>query len=125
MTITKEPIYDAWQNGDLEDVLAARYLMSDLREIESELAPLEAHKAQVREQLSHIVAKAGTISLDGLGRASITAPTLTKSYDTQKLNDLVLQLVDDGYAPIAQLIRACQKTTERAGSLRIEKAKEQ
>lgn len=124
MTMTQDDIFTQWQAGDATDIETARALLSDLREVESEIDTYEEQRARIREQLSHIVARSGTIELAGLGRASLTAPTVTKSYDTKSLNTLVSNLVAEGHFAIAQRIVNTQKTTERAGSLRIEQSRE-
>lgn len=121
--MTSEPtIFEQWQDGDVTDSQALRSLWSDLREVESEIAPLEAQKAQLRDQISHIIARTGTITLPGLGKATITNPSVTVSYDTKKVNELALSLAAT-HPEIAALLVAARKTSERAGSLRIESEK--
>lgn len=115
-------IFDQWQDGDVTDIPALRSLLSDLREVESEIAPLEAQKQALREQIGMIVARVGNQELPGLGRVSITNPSVTVSYDTKKVNELALQLAAS-HPEIAAALVSARKTSERAGSLRIESEK--
>lgn len=115
-------IFEQWQDGDITDTQALRSLWSDLREVESEIAPLDAQKAALREQIGHIIARTGTMTLPGLGRAAITNPSVTVTYDTRKVNELALQLAATHPDIAAQLV-AARKTSERAGTLRIESEK--
>ena len=115
-------IFEQWQDGDVTDIPALRALLSDLREVESEIAPLEQQKSLLREQIGMIVARVGNQELPGLGRVSITNPSVTVSYDTKKVNELALQLTAS-HPEIAALLVAARKTSERAGSLRIESEK--
>lgn len=115
-------IFEEWQDGNVTDIPALRALLSDLREVESEIAPLEQQKAQLRDQIGMIVARAGTQELPGLGRVSITSPSVTVSYDTRKVNEIALALAATHPEIAAQLV-AARKTSERSGSLRIESEK--
>ena len=62
------------------------------------------------------------VSVMPLGKVSITSPSVTYSFDTAKLNNLLADLVESHPEIAAQLVKA-RKTTERAGSLRIEQEK--
>lgn len=115
-------IFEQWQDGDVTDIPALRALLSDLREVESEIAPLEAQKSQLRDQIGLIVARSGTQELPGLGKVSITSPGVSVSYDTKKINELALALTAT-HPEIAALLVAARKTSERSGSLRIESEK--
>lgn len=115
-------VFEQWEAGDLTDIPALRSLWSDLREVESEIAPLEQQKATLREQIGLIVARIGTQEIPGLGRVSITSPSVSVSYDTKKVNELALSLTATHPEIAAQLV-AARKTSERSGSLRIESEK--
>lgn len=47
---TQTDAFQAYQDGDLAPTSALRALWSDLKETESELAPLEAQRQQLRER---------------------------------------------------------------------------
>jgi hypothetical protein len=115
-------IFDQWQDGDVTDIPALRALLSDLREVESEIAPLEAQKNQLRDQIGLIVARVGTQEIPGLGKVLLTAPSVSVSYDTAQINELALQLTATHPEIAAQLV-AARKTSSRVGSLRIEREK--
>jgi hypothetical protein len=113
-------LFAQWQDGTATDIETLRTLWSDLREVESDIAPLEAERQKLRDQISQVVAKTGAVELPGLGKAQITAGTVTKSYDRAALDELIIELTEQGYAPIAQQIAHCRRESMRAGSLRIE-----
>lgn len=115
-------VFEQWEAGDLTDIPALRSLLSDLREVESEIAPLEQQKATLRDQIGLIVARAGTQVLAGLGKVSLTAPSVSISYDTKLITELALQL-SLTHPEIASQLVAARKVSSRAGSLRIESEK--
>lgn len=116
-------IFDDWRDGTISDVEALHAIASDLGEIESQIAPLEAERQTLRDQLSQIVSRlGGRASVSGFGKIELTAPTLTRSYDKKRLDQLIIDLATD--APeLAQLIAACRTEAPRAGSLRITREK--
>ena len=116
-------IFDDWRDGTISDVEALHALASDLGEIESQLAPLEAERQNLRDQLSQIVGRlGGRASVAGFGKLELTAPSLARSYDKKRLDQLIIDLATD--APeLAQLVAACRTESPRAGSLRITREK--
>jgi len=116
-------IFDDWRDGSISDVEALRALASDLGEIESQLAPLEAERQNLRDQLSQIVGRlGGRASVPGFGKIELTAQSLARSYDKKRLDQLIIDLATD--APeLAQLVAACRTEAPRAGSLRITREK--
>ncbi len=52
-------IFTSWQSGGISDREALRALLSDLGEVESQLAPLEAEKIELRAQISEVLAQLG------------------------------------------------------------------
>ncbi len=116
-------IFDDWRDGTISDVEALHALASDLGEIESQLAPLEAERQNLRDQLSQVVNHlGGRASVAGFGKLELTAPSLAKSYDKKRLDQLIIDLATD--APeLAQLVAACRTESPRAGSLRITREK--
>lgn len=107
---------------ELSDMQQLRSLLSDLREEESEMAGHKKKIDELRDRISQIVNRTGTVSLPGLGRLSITAPAVTRSYDTQALDAIVRDLLQS-HPDIAQRIGSTEKKGSRSGSLRIESEK--
>ena len=117
-------IFADWQSGAISDAEALRALLSDLGEVESQIAPLEAERATLRAQLSEVVARlGGKAQANGL-RLILTAPAVVPRYDAKELDLLVEYLRAQGLDDIADHILAARKETARAGMLRINQAKE-
>lgn len=118
-------IYEQWRDGDISDEQAARALALELGEVESELAPLNAQRETLRNELSHIVGKlGGKHAIPGFGELVNTAPSVTTSYDAKRVSDLIVALVAEGQSAWAERLAACQKQSSRAGSLRITREKQ-
>lgn len=115
-------LFQQWQDGDVTDLEALRALWSDLREVESSIAPLEAERQTLRERIGLIVARTGPVQLAGFGKAQITNPSVSAGYDTKKLDSVLAELAQS-YPHAASLVAACRKETARAGGLRIETEK--
>jgi hypothetical protein len=110
-----------WQSGAISDTEALRALLSDLGEVESQIAPLEEERAALRSQLSEVVARlGGRAQANGL-RLTLTAPAVVPRYDAKELDLLVDYLRAQGQDEIADHILAARKETARAGMLRITK----
>src|SRR5262249_8331250 len=100
---------------------ALRALLSDLGEVESQLAPLEEERTTLRAQLSEVVARlGGKAQADGF-RLVLTAPGLVPRYDAKELDHLVLRRRQQGLGEIADQILDARKESARAGQLRITK----
>jgi hypothetical protein len=118
-------VFAEWDAGDLTDYQALRSLAIELGEVQSELSPLRMQEARLRDELSRVLAHAGgKAEVPGFGALLLTQPSVTRSYDTEGLNNLCLQLISDGYGPIAEQIARLRRESSRAGSLRITKEKE-
>ena len=116
--------YSEWDSGSITDTQAVRALAMELGEVSDELATLKAQEARLRDELSRVVAHmGGKAEVAGFGSLAMTAPSVSTTYDTQRLNDLVLALLADGYSDIAESIAACRRQSARAGSLRITRGK--
>ncbi len=98
-------------------------LCYDLQQVEAALAPLEAERTAIRTDLALIIDALGTQELDGFGRLELTAPAIVVSYDRQKVERLMLALIDEGRSELAERISAAKKESHRAGSLRITREK--
>jgi uncharacterized small protein (DUF1192 family) len=95
-------------------------IYSDLAEIESELAHLQAEKERLRNELSILIAEdGGKAVIPGVARMELTAPSITTSYDRKAIYSLVQELVASGHGDIAEAILRCQKQSQRVGTLRI------
>ena len=112
--------FTEWDAGTLTDVQALRVLAMELGKVQSELEPLKAQEARLRDELSRVVAHmGGKADVPGFGQLAMTAPSITNSYDSKRLDDIVMGLIAEGYADIAESIANCRKQSSRAGSLRI------
>jgi hypothetical protein len=120
-TKTTKPAKTAPTYVDPEARLGA--LCYDLAQLEERIAPLEAERQAIRAEISTIIEAIGTQELEGFGRLEITAPALVVSYDRQKVERLMLALIDEGRSEIAERISAARKESARAGSLRITRDK--
>lgn len=115
--------FDDWQDGRLTDDQALRALASDLGEVESQLAPIEAEKAALRDQISRVVERIGGVAqIAGFGKLEITAASVVVSYDKRQIEDLLIDLTTT-HPEIAARLAACRTRGSRAGSLRITREK--
>jgi hypothetical protein len=118
--------YHLWHTGDLTALQAARAIWSDLREIQSELAPLQAQERALRAYLDDIAARNdGKLIVPEFGTLTHLQPTTIASYTRERMDALVAQLAADSAALISkaevvQLITACRKESTREGYLRID-----
>ena len=93
-------------------------LISDLAELDSELAMLTAERDKMRAALSVLVEQAGgKVVLPGIGRAEIRAPVVIEAFDKGALLELATSLTQTGYGSIADEIYHCVKRTARSGGL--------
>lgn len=118
-------IFDDWQQGDITDDQALRALAMELGEVESQLAPIEAEKQALRDQISRVLDRAGGVAtVAGFGKLEITAAAVTVSYDKKQIEDLLIDLTAT-HPDVARRLAACRVRGSRAGALRItrEKAK--
>ena len=113
----------AYTDGELSPLQTARAILSELREIDSELAPHLERKEELRAVLTVLVMAHGTQESDA-GTARWIAPTTGSAYDAKRLDTLMADLLVRGYVEVAQEIAACKKPTSRAGYVKIERGKE-
>lgn len=116
--IIQTDAYQAYQEGDLEPSKAIRALWSDLKEIESDIGPLEAQRAMLRDQIGQVVARHGSMAIKGLGTAAITSPGIVTSYDRAKIERLLIELAGS-HPELAARLAQCRVESSRAGSLRL------
>ncbi|HNP85180.1 MAG: hypothetical protein JST60_08255 [Chloroflexi bacterium SZAS-1] len=111
--------FTEWQSGAISHREALRRLLSDLGEVESQIAPLEAEKAELRTQISEVLAEMGGRAESEGYRLTITSPGVSARYDAKELDQLVDYLLARGDDEIARLILKSRKESARAGQLRI------
>ena len=114
-------IYQDYLDGYASPEQAMAALLNDLGEVEDEIKPLETQKSAIRDAIAMIVAREGAMTV-GDRRAAITAPSAVISYDRAAVDDLALRLAAT-HPDIATELAQCRKTSERAGSLRVEKVR--
>lgn len=122
-------IIDDVSSGQISASDAIRSLVFDLGEIESEIeisvGKLQRERSSLRDQIAIILSISGTdsIKVDGFGSVYMTKPTITKKYDTKKLDRLAMILISQGDHELAQEITACREESERSGYLMIRREK--
>lgn len=117
-------LFSEWEAGDLSSEYTLRELCRALADVEREIASVEVARSELRDQISRVLARVGDkAEIAGFGKVLITAPSVSRSYDTKRLDALIIQLTADGFSPIAQQIAQAAKETARAGGLRIEREK--
>lgn len=94
-------------------------LCTDLAEVESEIAGMEAQRLRLRQQIEPIAQRLGKTTLPGLGTVAITEPGKRVSWDTRALESLLAKLAANGYPQIAEELAAARRETATAASLRI------
>lgn len=110
--------FELWEEGSITDIEALRAIWKDLREVDDQIAGLEAERQKLRDHVSQIVARTGPITLPGLGNAQITPPMVIASYDREKLDQLVAAIAAH-YPDVARQISDCRKEQQRSGGLRL------
>lgn len=117
--------YVQWQEGDLTPFATLRALCLELGEVESELAPLERQREQLRTQISDVLGRLDgqKAKIAGFGTVAILEGSLVENYNKPALNALVNDLLDEGNEAAAVRIRACCSRSWRKGGLRIEREK--
>lgn len=96
-------------------------LYSDLQEVDSEIARHTQERDRLRQELSILVAEMDGQKhvIPGVARMELTAPSVSRSYDTKQVSAVIEDLTRAGEFETAQRLIACQKESHRAGSLRI------
>lgn len=123
MTTFTDSQYALWIEGNATTQQAATELAAQLKVVQFEKEQIEECERILRTQLSEVVASHGE-PMVALGlRFELTAPSVVVSYNRADVERFVLQLVEDGYAPLAQQLQQLAKKSERAGSLRVSKEK--
>ena len=95
--------------------------ISDLREVEAEIARLEDEKLQIRARLTHLVATRydGAARVAGVGTLRIRPHGESSRWDTGALAELVQSLREQGQTDLADEIAGCKKTVTTPNTLVI------
>lgn len=120
---TKQTIFDAYMDGDLTAMEALRALCSDYEELEQSYKDFGRARDGMRDQIAHVLAKLGDkVEVKGFGTVMLTAPSVTKSFDKEKIRALIQEWSAD-FPEFAESLAACETKSSRAGGLRIEREK--
>lgn len=103
-------------------------LMHNYFELWNEVETLEIQQKAQKAEMLDALHEAGIAhhEVKGLGAMRITPPGERVSYDTEKLDALVLELIDqntDLTDAFARKLRACKKVTQVSSFLRVEREK--
>lgn len=125
MNTIKKAVFEQWQEGEVSAEATIETLCQELVSIEDRLEPLEQTRKAVRANLSEVVERAysGKVTVEGFGQLKITEPSQTVTYPREKIEKLILQLIKEGHAEIAERITQCSTTKFTSGSLRIDRLK--
>lgn len=97
--------------------------LSELFEVQNELKPLQDKHDELRSIVTLLVSEAGgSADIENLASCKMTKDTVSVSYDSAKLDNLVASLLKDGDIHSAKAIIECRKESIRKGYLRITKA---
>lgn len=123
MTAHPPDVYAAFLDGVAVPHLAARALLIDLAETESELQPLQTQRDALRAMLTTVLAECEgrRVVLDGYGTARLADAAMVKRWNDQRLAHLCAWLRETDREEIAEMIEACREAQPRAGGLRVER----
>jgi hypothetical protein len=114
--------YRMWLDGDCGPQEALRALTNDYVSILDQETVIALQKAALRDQMAHIVSVVGKIYIPGFGKLELTPDTVTRSYDREALDELIVALAAQGDRA-ANLIAACKHETPRRGGLKVTRDK--
>ena len=101
-----------------------RQLLSDYFELESEVKAHEYGMKEKRERIRELVSElGGKANIDHVASVQIVPESVSHSYDTKALDQLINIMIQDGEIHTAKRIMSCRKETKRAESMRITPAK--
>ena len=101
-----------------------RATLSSLLEVEDEIKAIEYTKEELRAKIEQLTtALGGKAHVDHLGSVQIVPESVSHSYDTKALDELVNIMMSDGEIHAARRILTCRKETKRKASMRITRAK--
>lgn len=97
-----------------------RALLSDRAEIKSQIAALTEELQRIEEQIGLLIAaEEGPIRVAGYGSVMLSAPSVSTSFDPERLRELIKSLRETGDSELAEEIAGCTRQVQRAGGLRI------
>jgi uncharacterized protein YlxW (UPF0749 family) len=96
-------------------------LLSEYAELNNEISQLETKLKSIKDLVAKKVSETDSkkVAIAGLGTAQITGDTQVVTYDTKKIDELYVKLLENGENKLASLIKGAMKTNHRSGSLRI------
>ena len=101
-----------------------RQLLSDYFELESEVKAHEYGMKEKRERIRELVSElGGKANIDHVASVQIVPESVSHSYDTKAMDQLINIMIQDGEIHTAKRIMSCRKETKRAESMRITPAK--
>lgn len=86
-------------------------------------ADIEREEKALRSKLTKYTKEHGQFVAEGL-KFDLTQASETVSYPRADVEKFIMKLIDDGYMPLAQQLRAIAKTSRREGGLRVTKVKQ-
>jgi len=86
-------------------------------------ATIEREEKELRSKLTKYAEEHGQFVAEGL-KFDLTQASETVSYPRADVEKFIMKLIDDGYMPLAQQLRAIAKTSRREGGLRVTKVKQ-
>jgi len=123
-TLVRQNVFVAWLDGDVTAYEALRSLCDDYEEIDLSYKQFEGMRDQTRKQIEQVVDHmGGKAEVKGFGMLFVSGPSTVTSYSKEQIVALISALVDEGNLDIAARLAACEKQTDRKGSLRIEREK--
>jgi len=116
------PILAEYLDGAITPTTAARALLLDLGEVESDIKPLELHRTALRDALSTVLAgcEGRKHTIDGYATARLADGTMVKRRNGERLGRLCAWLRDTNRDEVAEMIENCCELTPRSGGLRVE-----
>lgn len=102
--------------------LELRTHLSDYAMLDDQKRELDGQIQQLRADISLLVAHLGNQEVVGFGRIELTSPSPTVDYDYRKVDEVLAQLEAEQH-PLAARLLAARKSGQRAGGLRITRAK--
>jgi hypothetical protein len=116
------PTIASYLEGDTTPTQAARALLLDLGEIESDLKPLEAQRKETREALAAALEQCDgrRYTIPGFATARLAEPAAVKRWNESRLARLCAWLRETDREEVAEMIENCREDTFRAGGLRVD-----
>lgn len=113
--------HTAFEEGTLSPRLAAQAEAENIRYLLAQQESIKAQLDAARDRMSRYVEAHGeAITAEGY-RFEMTNAVEVTSYPAAEVDKFALWLVDNGYSPLAERLRALRRESARAGGLRVSK----